>query len=175
MWDKMLVMAALRLKICALQKVKRVSTDNEIIREKITSIIYEFLLLVDQTKEELKMNGWIHMPEYSEENVYYKLLRGKYEAFIYNNLGALSPWQFSEFFFTRAIYSLLGFTRQAKHIDDKIVMFNAKKQATNDPNAAASFVLLQSTKNMYEDMLRANGISSEETIPLVVLKLGDSS
>ena len=85
MWDKMLVMAALRLKICALQKVKRVSTDNEIIREKITSIIYEFLLLVDQTKEELKMNGWIHMPEYSEENVYYKLLRGKYEAFIYNN------------------------------------------------------------------------------------------
>jgi hypothetical protein len=52
---------------------------------------------------------------------------------------------------------------------------NAKKQATNDPNAAASSVLLQSTKNMYEDMLRANGISSEETIPLVVLKLGDSS
>ena len=80
-------------------------------------IINKILSIVDRTKKDLNMSRWVHMPEDSEEYRYYKTLCGNYEAFAYNNLGAISQVDYSEEGFNtmisnfkkaRVIYSLIG-------------------------------------------------------------------
>jgi hypothetical protein len=66
-------------------------TDNtdKVIKVEMTILVNKLLSLVDQTKKDLNMSRWIHMPRHSEEYKYYKLLCGYYEAFAYNMLGGL--------------------------------------------------------------------------------------
>ena len=59
--------------------------------------------MIDQTKKDFEMNGWIHMPRDSEEYEYYIILCGNYEAFGYDTLGHVSQLDSSEERFKIAI------------------------------------------------------------------------
>jgi hypothetical protein len=78
-WDKLKVITSLRLKITSLTDVSHDAMINMDTTEAIM-IINKLLSMVDHTKEDLKMSGWIHMPKHSEEYQYYTMLCGNYEA-----------------------------------------------------------------------------------------------
>ena len=50
------------------------------------SKIYDLLSMVDQTKKDLKMSGWVHMPKTSDVYLYYSMDCGNYEAFAHMTL-----------------------------------------------------------------------------------------
>jgi hypothetical protein len=59
-WDKLRIMAALRCKIVTLFGFPDRNSERKELSNKL-------LLLVEQTKKELKMSRWIHMPQNSAE------------------------------------------------------------------------------------------------------------
>ena len=75
-WDKMRVMESLRLKISKLG-----DSDAD-----ITMLINQLLDTVKQTKKDLNMSGWIHMPKSSEDYHYYRALCIDYEAYVHHQL-----------------------------------------------------------------------------------------
>ena len=82
-WDKLRVMESLRLNIMILDN----TVDKELVKVERTMLVNNMLSMIDQTKKDLKMSRWIHMPKDSEEYQYYGLLCGNYEAFAHDNLG----------------------------------------------------------------------------------------
>ena len=76
-WDKLKVISALRTKIMASKPPEREELNNTLSS------------MIDKTKNELNMSRWVHMPKDSEEYLYYKTLCGNYEAFFYDDLGAI--------------------------------------------------------------------------------------
>ena len=76
-WDKLKVLAALRLKITAIDR-HETNEDNV----ELTMIINKLLSMVDEMKKELKISGWIHMPKASEKYVYYAITR-RLDTFIW--------------------------------------------------------------------------------------------
>ena len=105
------------------------------------------------------------MPEDSEEYRYYKTLCGNYEAFAYNNLGAISQVDYSEEGFNtmisnfkkaRVIYSLIGMTDAANQQDSKKVQYIS--------TTAAGITAVKSARRLYDELLRERGSNSEQTI-----------
>ena len=98
-WDKLKVMESLRSKIkvmfnlCIIKvgkfdpNMKVEVFSPKIDRTEVSFIINELILIVDQTKKDLKMNNWVHLPHTSVEYQYYKFVCGHYEAFGYKSLG----------------------------------------------------------------------------------------
>ena len=80
----MKVVAAIKSNIMAFP-----STHKTLDRMETTVLINKLLSIIDQTKKDLKMSRWIHMPRDSEEYEYYKFLCGNYEAYAYHQLGVL--------------------------------------------------------------------------------------
>jgi hypothetical protein len=83
MWDKVKVMSALRSKIVMLLDVVCSSSPREdkgTIKVEFEMLIKKLLSMVDQTKKDLNMSGWLHMPPTSDEYQYYKMLCGQCEA-----------------------------------------------------------------------------------------------
>jgi hypothetical protein len=82
-WDKVKVITALRSKIERLIKVVFSNSPREdtgILKMECEILLEKLLSMVDQTKRDLKMRRWLHMPPTSFECKYYKLLCGDYEA-----------------------------------------------------------------------------------------------
>jgi hypothetical protein len=131
--------------------------------------------MVDKTKKDLKMNGWIHMPRDSEKYQYYGKLCGHYETFGYEALGVIFQLDRSVEGFkiavkhynkARAICNLLGMKDEAKEFESKIVVAT-ELQASSDPNISLSTgasYMLQIMKNKYKQNLDTTGMSSESTI-----------
>jgi hypothetical protein len=151
-WDKMKVMDSLRLKIV-------LCTDN-------CNDYNHLLSMVDQTKKDLQMSGWIHMPKGSEEYEYYKLLCGEYEAFAHMNLGRLATSledhriAIGHIKKTRAIYNLLGMKDSAQEMDTII-------SSVDDGDTSSSTVTkspLEVMKTAYDTSLTNHGMNSEVTI-----------
>ncbi len=72
-WYKVKVMAALRSKIESLFIVvssKSPREDKGTLKVECEMLIKKLLLMVDQTKKDLKMSGWLHMPPTSDEYRY---------------------------------------------------------------------------------------------------------
>ena len=80
-WDKLKVLTAHRMKLEALDSV------NEVDKTERTMLIKNMLSIINQTKKELNMSRWIHMPKASEEYQYYRILCGNYEAFAHMQIG----------------------------------------------------------------------------------------
>ena len=85
--------------------------------------------MVDQTKKDLKMSSWLHMPPTSDEYQYYKLLCGDFEASGYMNLGVMTSLDQTEASYKRsityfqkakAICNFLGLEDNAKSMDIQI-------------------------------------------------------
>jgi hypothetical protein len=163
-------------------KIDMQFTDNtdKVIKVEMTILVNKLLSLVDQTKKDLNMSRWIHMPRHSEEYKYYKLLCGYYEAFAYNMLGGLWLSDTSDegkkvaighYKKARAICNLVGMTDKAKHLDTMISLHTAKKQTENDQNLSTNVAAelasgLQKSKDTYEHLINKLGANSHETIAL---------
>jgi hypothetical protein len=169
-WDKLKVIAALRYKIMALSKLPDADAGT------MEELINQLLDTVKQTKKDLNMSRWIHMPKSSEEYKYYIILCGEYEAFVYTQLGGLATWDASEEGFkimityfkkARAIYNLVGMKFDVSRMDTIISMYTTNEQAVNNNDAPLATITnseLEAMKKMYEHHIISKGIDSEVTI-----------
>ena len=89
----------------------------------------KLLLVVDQMKKDLKMDGWIHMPRTSDKYRLYKMLRFEYKARGYNEFGIITSFDltkestiFSIQCYEKAwiIYNLLGIKKNAKAMTNSV-------------------------------------------------------
>jgi hypothetical protein len=137
-WDKMKVMAALRVNVMALSHMHETDITNEAVKVEMTLLINQLLDTIKQTKEDLNMSGWIHKHQDSEEYQYYKLMCGDYEAYSYGQLGAMlmSVSNISEESFkimithykkAIAISNLVGMKDRANNLNSMILVLTAKK------------------------------------------------
>jgi hypothetical protein len=79
-WDKVKVMAALRSKSGRLVKVVCSNSprkDKGTLKMECEMLIKKLLPVIDQTKKDLKMSRWLHMPPTSFEYKYYTPLSKK--------------------------------------------------------------------------------------------------
>jgi hypothetical protein len=176
-WDKLRILESLRLKSVVLPSMlcETDNSDNKIILLELKNIVNLSLSIIDQTKKDLIMSRWIHMPKTSDQYIYYKLLCGRYEAFAYNYLGALltnctdKDWKLAITHYKKAqaIYNLVDMKDHAQQIESKIALITSEIQAANNgsvSSASSSKSTLQTTRVLYEDWMRVKGINSEETI-----------
>jgi hypothetical protein len=171
-WDKMKVIDSLRSKIMILDN----TVDKELVKVEMILFIKQMLSMIDQTKKDLNMSGWIHMPKYSEEYKYYIMLCGEYEAYAYSQSGAILTSDTSEESFkimvthykkASAICNLVGMKDRSNHLDAVISVLTAEKQGANDTDALSSTEkksVLGIIKNSYELNLHTKGMDSEDTI-----------
>jgi len=94
----------------------------------------KMLSMVDQVRNDLKMDGWVHMPRTSFKNQLYKMLRLEYEALGYNYLGIITGFDCTKESTkisikchekARIIYNLLGIKDKAKAMTNNIDMAKA--------------------------------------------------
>ncbi len=142
-------------------------------------LIKKLLSMVDQTKKDLKMSSWLHMPPISIEYLHYKLLCGGYQADGYQSLGMLASLDKTEASYnisityhqkTKAIYNLLGLNDRAKSMDLLIaVLIAALKDSLarcdgDGVNVAVNAsTLFKDLKNNYEFNLKTYGLTSDVT------------
>ena len=91
-WDKVKAMTGLRSKIQMLLNVVCSNSSREdkgTLKVECETLIKKLLSMVDQTKKDLKMRGWLHMPPTSDKYQYYKMLCGGCEADGYQYLGTM--------------------------------------------------------------------------------------
>ena len=171
-WDKLKVLESLRMQIVALA-----IHGNEVADEK-SELVNNMLSIINQTKKDLNMSRWIHMPKASVEYLYYKALCGNYEAFAYSNLGIASfTGDFSDeesqiammmhLKKARAIYNLVDMKDCAQRMDTLIPVLTAEKQDANDGEASSSSAansILQKMSEIYKLNLHTKGMNSEDTI-----------
>jgi hypothetical protein len=181
-WDKLKVLGALLVNIITWSKFTTGSMTNTIVDRMETTemmmLINKMLSLVDQTKKDLQMNSWVHMPEDSDENSYYRALCGEYEAFAYIQLGHISLLDFTEhsseesrnititqFRKARAIYNLCGMTEQAEQVTADILQIEMIPKDEENPATILEVTSgLKRIKNDYEQELSTTGMDTEVTI-----------
>jgi len=176
-WDKLRVMDPLRTKIMVSSKLSDTGTER---KEELNT---KLLSMIDKTKNELNMSRWIHMPQHSDEYQYYRTLCSDFEAFAYNNLGAISTMKGTHiangfmslcgiqdamvhFKKARAIFNLVGIKDEAKQMECKISLCTgaieaAKKKETLSTRLSVS---LPELRNKYEHNLNTIGMNSEGAI-----------
>ena len=179
MWDKLKVMTGLRSKIVRVFEVLCSNSPREdkgILKMECEMLIKKLLSMVDQTKKDLKMRGWLHMPPTSLEYQYYILVCGNYESFGYQSLGALASFEQTEasdkrsityFQKARVIYNLLGLEDRAKWKDIRIAALKdrlAESDGDGVKVAVNASTLLQGARNNYEYLLKTCGSTSEATL-----------
>jgi hypothetical protein len=159
MWDILKVLFSLQHKILMLAM-----HGNEAVRTERTMLINSMLSIINQTKRDLNMSRWIHMPKASEEYQYYKLLCGDYEASAYEHLGNMLLGDTSEDSIeimlmhwkkARAIYNLVGKKDDAQQIDTIISVYSDADASSTTNNAA-----LQEARIRYELDLKTHGMNS---------------
>jgi hypothetical protein len=138
-------------------------------------LINQLLDTVTQTKQDLNMNRWVHMPKGSEEYQYYKWC-GIYEAYAHEQLGSLFLRDNSEEGFNammqhlkkaRAIYNLVDMKGDVLQVDTLISIKAAIKQAANDGMSSSTIICtLQEARNAYKRSISDVGMNSEVTIKL---------
>ena len=170
-WDKLKVLSALRLKISAIFHATNDKHDEKL--QPVIPLINNLLSVVNQTKKDLNMSGWIHMPKGSEEYSYYIMLRGNYEAFGYDYLGramGLLDEKLANFKKARAIFNLVDYKDLATEVENKmqsIQILNVCDRSTPQDmsNTSAKIrSISEITRITYENNLNEKGINAEATI-----------
>ena len=171
-WDKLKPMFALRLKISAIFHATN-DNHNETLQP-VIPLINNLLSMVNQTKKDLNMSRWIHMPQNTEEYQYFRMLCGNYEAYGYDYLGRAYnsiegiKTAIIHFKKARAIYNLVSMTGLAKEVENKIAATTVKMEAVANEDISNSRAKISSiselAKNIYENNLNEKGINAEATI-----------
>ncbi len=178
-WDKLKVMTGLRSKITRLINVVCSNSPREdkgILKVECEMLIKKLLSMADQTKNDLKMSSWLHMPPISDEYQYYKMLCGDYEAVGYRYLGVMTSFETSEASDKRSItyiqkaqtiYNLLGIADRAKSMDIHISLRKdrlARCDGEGVKVAVNANMLLEEARYNYEYLLKKSGSTSEATL-----------
>ena len=149
--------------------------DKGILKMECEMLIKKSLSMVDQTKKDLKMSSWLHMPPISFEYLYYKLLCGGYQADGYQSLGTLASLDKTEASIKRsikyyqkakAIYNLLGLEDKAKLMDIHIASLKeclARCDGDGANVAVNASTLLTGARYNYEYSLKTYGSTSDAT------------
>ena len=137
---------------------------------------------VNQTKQDLNMNSWVHMPKGSEEYQYYKELRRNYDSYAHEQLGGMLLGDSSDeglkFMMqhlkkARAIYNLVGMKDEVQQMDTFISLCtdSPNEQAANDGTSSSTvnFSDLEALRNIYECNMHRHGMDSQVTIQLGLL------
>jgi hypothetical protein len=178
MWDKVKVMSALQCKIGRLFLVLCPNSPREdkgTLKVECEMLIKKLLSMVDQTKKDLKMSRWLHMPPTSDEYQYYKLLCGNFEAVGYRYLGMIVSFDTTEASYkrsikyyqkARAIYNLLGLEDRAKLMDISIAMLKDRLAGCDGDgvNVAECEYTIKGARYDYEHNLKTFGSTSEATL-----------
>ena len=179
MCDKVKVMDALRHKIERLIQVVCSDSPREdkgTLKVECEMLIKKLLSMIDQTKKDLKMSSWLHMPPTSDEYQFYKLLCGHYEALGYRYLGTIASLDHTEASYkrsikyhqkARAICNLLGMEDGAKLMDIQIGLIKdylARCDGDGANVAVNASTLLKGAKYKYELALKTYGSTSEVTL-----------
>ena len=182
-YDRLKIMASLRLEI----ESSRSITCTETFKLERERTAKKMLSMVDQTKKELKLNSWIHLPHDSEEYQLYRTICINYEGFGYKVLGLGAMYEISPnnycrenmeiannyFKKARAIYNLVGMPDEAKKMDIHIEFSSSVIHAAANDERVVSAIptismmqnsMLQNSREIYERSLNAKGIDSEDTI-----------
>ena len=150
--------------------------DKGILKVECKMLIMSLLLMVDQTKKDLKMSGWLHIPPTSDEYQYYELLCGDYEADLYNDLGDIASLDGTEASFKRSItyqqkaktiYNLLGLKDKAKLMDISIATLKdglARCDGDGANVAVNASTQLKGARCNYEYALKTFGLTTEATL-----------
>ncbi len=179
-WDKVKVMSALKSKIESLMKVVTSDSPREdegiLKKMECEMLIKKLLSMVDQTKKDLKMSSWLHMPPTSFEYQYYELLRKDYEADGYRLLGMIASLDQTEASYKRsitnyqkaqAICNLLGMEDGAKSMDNLIAFLTDRLDRLYGDGvnvAVNASSLLNGAMHDYEYSLKRFGSTSEATL-----------
>jgi hypothetical protein len=177
--DKLKVLTGLQSKIERLIIVvcsKSPREDKGTLEVECEILIKKLLSMVDQTKKDLKMSSWLHMPPTSFEYQFYKLLCGDFEAVGYQSLGMISHFDqteasdkrsFKNYQKARAIYNLLGLEDMAKSMDIHIATLKeclARCDGDGAKVAVNASTLVKGAKNNYEYSLKTYGSTSGATL-----------
>jgi hypothetical protein len=178
-WDKVKVLSSLRCKIHLLLNLVCSDSPREdkgTLKVECEMLIKKLLSMVDQTKKDLKMSSWLHMPPTSDEYQYYKALCGTYEALGYQYLGEKTLMDHTEASYkrsityyqkARAICNLFGFRDRAKLMDVDIAALKECLARCDGDGANVTVnasTLLQGAKYNYEYYLKTFGLNSEITL-----------
>ena len=188
-WDKLKAMTGLRLKIDTLLLVLCSNSPREdkgTLKVECEMLIKKLLSMVDQTKKDMNMSGWLHMPPTSDEYLHYKFFCGNFEAAGYRHFGLLASLDQTEatcrisikyFQKARTIYNLLGLEDRAKLIDDPIAILRdhlVRFDGDGVNVAVNASTLLKGVRYHYEYYLKMHGLTSEVTLKsgsIYVMKL----
>jgi hypothetical protein len=186
--DKWRVMKSLQFKITASASFLReqglfpcreesatLSKDDVI--DDCESAIKRLLGMVDEMKNDKKMNGWVHKSKTSLEYQYYKVLCGDYESHGYIYRGFLHAMDRSEegvkntiknYEKARVILSMLGLDVRAAGIERNLVVARAQLASFGknpyDIMRENSAVLLENAKMKYEHSIGKFGATSVSAI-----------
>jgi hypothetical protein len=134
------------------------------------------LSMVDQTKKDLKMSSWLHMPPTSDECQYYKVLCGHYEADGYQSLGVMSSLNHTEASYkrsityyqkARAINKLLCIEDRAKLMDIRIAAPKDRLARCDGDGASVAVnasTIVKGARYNYDHSLKTHGLTSEVTL-----------
>jgi hypothetical protein len=184
MWDKLKVMTALGSKITILFKVvcsESPGEDKGVLKMECEMHVKELLSMVDQTKKDLKMSGWLHMPPPTNEYQYYKMLSGDYEAALYILLGKMAAMDQTEasdkrsityYQKARTINNLLGLDHRVESIEFDIAMLKDRLDMCDGDGVNVAWrrraeresTLLQGLRYNYEYILNMCGSTSEAAL-----------
>ena len=89
-WDNVKVIASIQSKMRRLIKFECSNSPREdkgVVKMECEMFVKKLLLMVDQTKKDLKMISWLHMPPTSDKYQYYDMLCVDLEANGYQSWG----------------------------------------------------------------------------------------
>jgi hypothetical protein len=185
MCDIFKVLKGLRSKIVSLLIVVHSNSPREdkgILKVECEMLIKKLLSMVDQTKKDLKMSSWLHMPPTSFEYQYYKVLCGDFEADGYRYLGVMTSLDQTKASDKRSITyyqkakaicnlfgieDILGLEDRAKLIDIAIATLKdrlAESDGYGVKVAVNASTLLKGVRYNYENNLKICGSTAEVTL-----------
>lgn len=171
--DKIKVLTALRLNIDV--RTKNLEFDSDP-RDEIETEIKKFISKVEQTKKDLKMDGWVHLPKNNSLYMQYEVLRGCYEAYAYTRLGMILDLIGTEESYEGAIkwykkaqiiFNLLDDKASAKKMEDNIAssrrLLNVVKGKSSEREKTSDAEVKIARAN-YEYRIKECGENSCDTI-----------
>ena len=169
--DKIRVMDSLRSKIDRyIDNMKELPLKGE-----IEMAIKKMLSMVDQTKKDLRMNGWVHEPQDSDKYQYYKTLCGDYEGYAYHNLGMVTSLDLTETSYkmsmtyyqkSRAIHNLLGITEDSDQAENNLAVVKSAYalESAAGIDVKLTMTLLKAARGKYELCITSYGATSVTAI-----------
>ena len=150
--------------------------DEGILKMECEMLVKKLMSMVDQTKKDLKMSGWLHMPPTSFEYQYYKLLCRHYESSGYIHLGFVASLDQTKpsikgsityYQKAKTIYNLHGLGDEAKLMDTNIAILKdclASCDGDSVNVAVNAITKLKDAKYKYEYSMKTCGLTSERTL-----------